>query len=70
VLLTKSPHRYADFKVLKAEDVPSVLLELGYLSNPDDETALTSAEWRSKVVKAITESIGTFFERRIVSVPG
>jgi N-acetylmuramoyl-L-alanine amidase len=70
VLLTKSPHRYADFKVLKAEDVPSVLLELGYLSNPDDETALTSAEWRSKVVKAITESIGTFFERRLVSVPG
>jgi N-acetylmuramoyl-L-alanine amidase len=56
--------------VLKAEDVPSVLLELGYLSNPDDETALTSAEWRSKVVKAITESIGTFFERRLVSVPG
>lgn len=69
-LLTKSPHRYADFKVLKAEDVPSVLLELGYLSNPEDETALTSAEWRSKVAKAIMESIGAFFEQRLVSVPG
>jgi N-acetylmuramoyl-L-alanine amidase len=68
--LTKTPHRYADFKVLKAEDVPSVLLELGYLSNPEDETALTSTEWRSKVTKAITESIGAFFERRLVSAPG
>jgi N-acetylmuramoyl-L-alanine amidase len=67
--LTKTPHRYADFKVLKAEDVPSVLLELGYLSNPEDETALTSTEWRSKVTKAITESIGAFFERRLVSAP-
>jgi N-acetylmuramoyl-L-alanine amidase len=70
VLLTKTPHRHADFKVLKAEDVPSVLVELGYLSNPEDEAALTSAEWRSKVVKAITASIGAFFERRLVSVPG
>lgn len=69
-LLTKTPHRYADFKVLKAEDVPSVLLELGYLSNPEDETALTSTEWRSKVAKAIMESIGAFFEQRLVSVPG
>jgi N-acetylmuramoyl-L-alanine amidase len=68
--LTGSPHRYADFRVLKAEDVPSVLLELGYLSNPEDETALTSDEWRSKVAKAISESIGAYFEQRLVSVPG
>ncbi len=68
--LTKTPHRYADFRVLKAEDVPSVLLELGFLSNPNDETALTSEEWRSNVAKAITESIGAFFEQRLVSVPG
>lgn len=68
--LTKTPHRYANFRVLKAEDVPSVLLELGFLSNPDDETALTSEEWRSKVTKAITQSIGAYFKQRLVSVPG
>lgn len=68
--LTKKPHRYADFRVLKAEDVPSVLLELGFLSNPDDETALTSKEWRSRVTRAITQSIGAFFKQRLVSVPG
>lgn len=68
--LTKTPHRYADFRVLKAEDVPSVLLELGFLSNPKDETALTSQEWRSNVARAITQSIGAFFKQRLVSVPG
>lgn len=70
VPLTASPHRFANFKVLKAEDVPSVLIELGYLSNRDDERALTSDEWRSKVADAIVESISAFFAKRIVSVPG
>jgi N-acetylmuramoyl-L-alanine amidase len=68
--LTGSPHRFANFKVLKAQDVPSVLLELGYLSNEHDESALTSEEWRSKVTGAIVESIGAFFAKRMVSAPG
>ena len=68
--LSGSPHRFANFKVLKAQDVPSVLLELGYLSNSEDESALTSDEWRSKVSDAIVESIGAFFAKRMVSVPG
>jgi N-acetylmuramoyl-L-alanine amidase len=68
--LTGSPHRFANFKVLKAQDVPSVLLELGYLSNTDDESALTSDDWRSKVSDAIVESISAFFAKRMVSVPG
>jgi N-acetylmuramoyl-L-alanine amidase len=68
--LTGSPHRFANFKVLKAQDVPSVLLELGYLSNEQDESALTSDEWRSKVTGAIVESISAFFAKRMVSVPG
>jgi N-acetylmuramoyl-L-alanine amidase len=70
ILLTKSPHRFANFRVLKSEEVPSVLIELGYMSNAEDESALTSQEWRSKVSKEIAESIGTFFEKRLVSVPG
>jgi N-acetylmuramoyl-L-alanine amidase len=68
--LTGSPHRFANFKVLKAQDVPSVLLELGYLSNEQDESALTSEQWRSKVTEAIVESIGAFFAKRMVSAPG
>jgi N-acetylmuramoyl-L-alanine amidase len=68
--LSGSPHRFANFRVLKAQDVPSVLLELGYLSNSEDESALTSDEWRSKVSDAIVESIGAFFAKRMVSVPG
>ena len=68
--LTGSPHRFANFKVLKAQDVPSVLLELGYLSNEHDESALTSEQWRSKVTETIVESIGAFFAKRMVSAPG
>ena len=70
VELTGSPHRFANFRVLKAQDVPSVLLELGYLSNELDESALTSDKWRSKVTEAIVESIGAFFAKRMVSAPG
>jgi N-acetylmuramoyl-L-alanine amidase len=68
--LTSSPHRFANFRVLKAQDVPSVLMELGYLSNSEDETSLTSEQWRSKVTGAIVEAIGAFFAKRMVSVPG
>jgi len=68
--LTTSPHRFANFRVLKAQDVPSVLLELGYLSNSEDESSLTSKKWRSKVADAIVESVGAFFVNRMVSVPG
>jgi N-acetylmuramoyl-L-alanine amidase len=70
VPLTGHPHRFANFKVLKAQDVPSVLLELGYLSSVEDERALTSEEWRSKVTDAIVESIKAFFAKHHVSVPG
>ncbi len=68
--LTGHPHRFANFRVLKAEDVPSVLLELGYLSHAEDESALTSEEWRSKVADAIVESVKAFFAKHHVSAPG
>ncbi len=44
----KTPERSAGFKVLTAPDVPSVLLELGYLSNEKDASALNSQDWRDK----------------------
>ncbi|MCW6507596.1 N-acetylmuramoyl-L-alanine amidase [Lichenifustis flavocetrariae] len=62
--LNKNPERAAGFWVLKAPDVPSVLLELGYLSSASDVAALTSPQWREKATGAIAASIATFFEAR------
>jgi N-acetylmuramoyl-L-alanine amidase len=58
--LINNPHRFAGFKVLKAPDVPSVLLELGYLSNPKDEEQLKSSEWREKAAGSIANAIQIF----------
>jgi len=58
--LINNPHRFAGFKVLKAPDVPSVLVELGYLSNKKDEEQLKSAEWRAKAATSISKAIEVF----------
>ncbi|TIQ18104.1 MAG: N-acetylmuramoyl-L-alanine amidase [Mesorhizobium sp.] len=58
--LINNPQRSASFKVLKAPDVPSVLVELGYLSNAKDEAQLLSADWRSKAAQSITNAIALF----------
>jgi N-acetylmuramoyl-L-alanine amidase len=62
--LNKNPRRSAGFRVLKAPDVPSVLLELGYLSNEKDDIALLSPQWRDKAVTKMTEAIAAFFSER------
>jgi N-acetylmuramoyl-L-alanine amidase len=62
--LNKNPERAAGFWVLKAPDVPSVLLELGYLSSASDVAALTSPQWRDKASGAVAASIDTFFANR------
>jgi len=62
--LHKTPQKSAAFIVLKAPDVPSVLLELGYLSSPADLKQLTSETWREKVAGAMTEAIDKFFAQR------
>jgi N-acetylmuramoyl-L-alanine amidase len=58
--LINNPHRYAGFRVLKAPDVPSVLLELGYLSNPEDEEQLRDANWRGKAAQSIADAVAAF----------
>ena len=62
--LINNPHRFAGFKVLKAPDVPSVLVELGYLSNAKDEAQLLSAEWRGKAAASIADAIERFAAAR------
>ncbi|MGB6117181.1 MAG: N-acetylmuramoyl-L-alanine amidase [Mesorhizobium sp.] len=63
--LIKNPHREAGFRVLRAPDVPSVLLELGYLSSAHDEERLKSPEWRMKVADRIVSSISTFADMKL-----
>src|SRR5438270_12637122 len=48
-----SPHRSANFAVLKAPDIPSVLVELGYLTNRDDEHDMEAPGWRIRVAGAV-----------------
>jgi N-acetylmuramoyl-L-alanine amidase len=63
----KHPLKSAGFKVLKASDVPSVLIELGYVSNKEDLGHLVSEHWRSRTVGSVAHAIDTFFARRLVT---
>jgi len=59
--LHKKPLKSAGFRVLRAPDVPSVLVELGYVSNRADLQSLLSASWRAKTADAMTQAIDSFF---------
>jgi N-acetylmuramoyl-L-alanine amidase len=61
--LNHNPERSAGFVVLKAPEFPSVLVELGYLSNVQDVQSLTSPEWRAKAAAAMVKAIDAFFTR-------
>jgi len=63
IKLRGNPHRFAGFRVLRAPDVPSVLVELGFLSNAAEERKLKSRDWQKRVAKAITVAVGAYFER-------
>ena len=63
--LHKNPMKAAGFKVLTAPDVPSVLVELGYMSTKDDLKLLTSAAWQTKTATALAQAIDTFFAPRL-----
>ncbi len=67
--LNKNPRRSAGFLVLKAPDVPSVLLELGYLSNGAESHALNSPQWRDHASGQVAEAIEAFFASRERNAP-
>jgi len=60
----KEPMRSASFVVLKAPDIPSVLVELGYVTNRQDLKSMTSEAWRTKATDAVVQAVGTFFTAR------
>jgi N-acetylmuramoyl-L-alanine amidase len=67
VRMHKHPLKSAGFRVLKAPDVPSVLVELGYVSNKGDREHLVSENWRNKTVGSIAQAIDAFFAKRLAT---
>jgi N-acetylmuramoyl-L-alanine amidase len=59
------PVKSAGFVVLKAPDVPSVLVELGYMTTPSDLRHLVSPEWRAQTAAAMAKSVDAFFAQRL-----
>ena len=63
----KHPLKSAGFRVLKAPDVPSVLVELGYVSNKSDLAHLVSESWRARTVGSMALAIDAFFAKRLAT---
>jgi len=59
--LHKKPLKSAGFRVLRAPDVPSVLVELGYVSNRADLQSLLSVSWRRRTAEAVAQAIDSYF---------
>ncbi len=65
-LLRSHPHRFAGFAVLKAADVPSMLIEMGYGSNPTEGALLQSDSYRHAFGQALTRALDAYFKHRTV----
>lgn len=67
VRMHKHPLKSAGFRVLKAPDVPSVLVEIGYVSNKGDLDHLVSESWRSRAVGSMAQAIEGFLTKRMAT---
>jgi N-acetylmuramoyl-L-alanine amidase len=63
--LHKDPLKSAGFRVLRAPDVPSVLVELGYVSNKEDLQSLSSDSWRDRTANAMASAIDGYFSAHL-----
>jgi N-acetylmuramoyl-L-alanine amidase len=68
--LFKEPHQEANFKVLTAADVPSALVELGFITSPADEKLLNSPDWQASTADAMVRGVGDFFADRLAPAGG
>ena len=62
--VTTKSHRFAGFAVLKSPDVPSVLMEMGYLSNKEEERLLRQEDYREKLARASVRAINSYFAEK------
>ncbi|GEM_PF-71091 len=62
IRMLENPHRYAGFAVLKAPDIPSVLIEIGFVSNESEAKRLMSPAYQEQIGKAVMEGVGRYFE--------
>ena len=69
ITMSRIPRRSAGFKVLKQSHAPSVLIELGYVSNQNDEQQMTTAAWQSKVASSIAAAVQIYFSKRTAERP-
>jgi N-acetylmuramoyl-L-alanine amidase len=60
-MVLRNGHRFARFAVLKSPDIPSVLIEMGYLSNKDEEIALKTESYRNKLMAAVVRGLDEHF---------
>lgn len=67
--MSRDPQRSAAFKVLRQTHAPSVLVELGFMSNAADETLMQQSEWQGKVAQSIVTAIESYFDRRTAIAP-
>ncbi|WP_423331488.1 N-acetylmuramoyl-L-alanine amidase [Rhizobium wenxiniae] len=65
--LINNPHRQANFQVLRAPDIPSVLLEMGFLSNPEDEKLLLDEAWRARVAGLVANAVDRYRRRSVAN---
>ena len=65
VQLVPNAHRMAGFVVLKSPNIPSVLVELGYLSNKTEERLLQQKSYRRKLAEALAKAVDTYFDTLI-----
>jgi len=65
--LINNPHRQANFQVLRAPDIPSVLLEMGFLSNPEDEKLLLDEAWRARVARLVADAVDRYRRRSVAN---
>jgi len=61
IQFSRDPQRSANFLVLRQAETPAVLIELGYISNPDEEKQMLSPEWQRRISSAITSAVNDFF---------
>jgi N-acetylmuramoyl-L-alanine amidase len=64
VQLLSHTHRFAGFAVLKAPDIPSVLIEVGFLTNPSEERQLQSSAYEARIVHALVKSVEAYFGKK------